>query len=102
MTPVEKEKAPVSTQEFPVGQRVVDIFNVQDPDKILSDRRSLNAKKYRRLKETVDEIHEKGSEVYGYFSAHKGFVLSVIGAAAFASGVIGIGLRMRRKGEKKK
>ncbi len=85
-----------------VGQRSVEILNVKDGLGVLADRRKLNAKKLKPLKIIIDHIHNEGSEVYGYWAGHKGFVLSVVSAAAFTAGIVGIGIRVRRRGERKK
>ena len=85
-----------------VGQRNVEILNVKDGLGVLADRRKLTAKKLKPLKIVIDHIHNQGSEVYGYWTAHKGFVLSVVSAAAFTAGIVGIGIRIRRRGERKR
>lgn len=86
---------------FGVGQRDVRTPSVKDPQGVLIDRRRLGAKKLLPLKLAIDRIHDQGSEVYGYWAAHKGFVLSVVSAAAFSAGIVGVGVRIRRRGERK-
>ncbi|MEK7551269.1 MAG: hypothetical protein AAB532_01580 [Patescibacteria group bacterium] len=87
---------------FGVGQRDVRTPTVKDPQGALVDRRRLRAKKLEPLKKVIDHIHDQGSEVYGYWAAHKGFVLSVVSAAAFSAGVVGVGARIRRRGERRR
>lgn len=87
---------------FGVGQRDIRTPNVKDPQGVLLDRRRLSAKKLLPLRSAIDHIHDQGSEVYGYWAAHKGFVLSVISAAAFSTGIVGVGVRIRRRGERRK
>ncbi len=84
-----------------VGQRVVPLMRVSEADRPLLDRRTLNANRYGSLKAAIDDVHNAGSEVYGYFAAHKGYVLSVVTAAAAAAGVVGIGVKIRRRGERR-
>jgi hypothetical protein len=91
------DAAEQSIVEPGVGQRVVPLFRLQNADRPLLDRRSLRAKKYAPLKKAIDEIHDKGSDVYGYFAAHQGYVLSVVTAAASVAGIVGIGVKVRRR-----
>ena len=81
-----------------VGYREVSAYEYKNEDYglVFSDRNNLKG----NLKLVVDLLQDEGKEVWGRYSAHKGFVLTIIGAAAAAAGVVGIGIRIKRRGEK--
>jgi len=69
-----------------------------DPHLMIKDRRRLKG----HVKKVIDGFHKADKEVWVRVTAHKTLILTVVSTAAFASGMVGIGARIRRKGERKK
>ena len=66
-----------------------------DPVEVLSNPEQLE--KHEHLRNAVDTFRKDGKEVWGYWAAHKGIVLTAIGAAAAAAGVTGIGILIKKR-----
>ncbi|OGH48224.1 MAG: hypothetical protein A3A51_04355 [Candidatus Levybacteria bacterium RIFCSPLOWO2_01_FULL_39_10] len=69
-----------------------------DPTEILTNPEELE--KHERLIKIVETLREGGKEVWGSWSARKGFVFTGIVAAAAAAGAVGIGIYIKRKKDK--
>ena len=71
---------------------------IGDPNNIFNDKRRLKGS----LRHLVHKLHDEEKVIFARFTGHKGLVITVIGAASFAAGMVGIGVRVRRKGERKR
>lgn len=69
-----------------------------DAHNIFNDKRKIKG----RLRKVVHSLHDDGKEIFARVTAHKSLVLTIISSTAFAAGMVGIGIRVRRKGERKK
>lgn len=66
---------------------------------IFEDKRRLRG----RLRSLVHSLHNAEKVIFARFNpGDKSLAITVISAAAFAGGMVGIGIRIRRKGERKK
>ena len=65
-------------------------------DEILSDRELLK-RDYPELHARISSLQNAGKEVWGRFNAHKGAVLTIVGATAAAAGIVGIGIYIKRE-----
>jgi hypothetical protein len=80
---------------------IQDVF-VRGSREILLDPEKLE-KSHPTLYTKIRGLQDSGKEVWGQFNAHKGAVLTVIGAGAAAAGVIGIGyLLFKRENKEQK
>ena len=70
-------------------------------DEILSDPERLEVHS-PELSARIQSLQNAGKEVWGYYSAHKGAVLTIIGGAAFAAGIVGIGFYLKRREDKER
>ncbi len=69
-----------------------------DAHNIFNDKRRIKG----RLRKVVHSLHDDGKEIFARVTGHKSLALTIISSAAFAAGMVGIGIRVRRKGERKK
>lgn len=68
-----------------------------NPHDIFNDKRRMKG----HLRKVVTSLHKDEKEIWARVTARKGLILTVVGTAAFAGGMVGIGRRIRRKGERK-
>jgi len=83
------------------GDSDLDVGYIQDPfvrgsREILFDPEKLE-RLHPRLYVRIRGLQDGGKEVWAQFNANKGAVLTVVGAAAAAAGIIGIGYLVKRK-----
>lgn len=69
-----------------------------NPHNLFNDKRRIKG----RLKKVVHSLHDDGKEIFARVTAHKSLAITIISSAAFAAGMVGIGVRVRRRGERKK
>lgn len=69
-----------------------------NPHNIFNDKRRIKG----RLRKVIHSLHDDGKEIFARVTAHKSLAITIISSAAFAAGMVGIGIRVRRKGERKK
>jgi hypothetical protein len=69
-------------------------------DAILSDPKKLE-KHNPELHAIINDLQDAGKEVWGHFNANKGAVLTIIGGAAAAAGIVGIGIHIKRRGDRR-
>lgn len=81
-----------------VGEITVPLPRNADPNELLTNPESLA--KHPQLQSVVDSFHNAGQEVFGYWNAHRGIVLTVLGSAAVAAGAVGIGVLIKRREHK--
>lgn len=73
------------------------------PEEILADPEKLNhyLKIHKEVEEDLVRHQGLGSEIWAQYNAHKGLVLTIVGATAAAAGIVGIGIHIKRRGDSK-
>ena len=69
-----------------------------DAHNIFNDKRKIKG----YLRRVVHSLHDDGKEIFARVTAHQTLAITIISSAAFAAGMVGIGVRVRRRGERKK
>ncbi len=85
------------SNSFGVGEIVRPNLRVRDND--LDDLRRL--RRHKDVYGLIRGLQDKGLEVWAQTNAHKGVIITVVSAAAFTAGVVGVGIYIRRRGQKR-
>lgn len=85
-------------QPHVAGYLEISRSDARNAEDIFNDKRRLKG----RLRKIVRLLHDDGKEIWARVNAHKGLVITVVSSAAVAAGMVGIGKKVRGKGERKK